>query len=57
MIRCWDADTGKHKIGFTGHTGYVLSVAFSPDGKMLASGSADGTVLLWDVSTFQSQTD
>ncbi len=30
---------------------YVWSVAFSLDGKTLASGSLDGTILLWDVSS------
>lgn len=34
-----------------GHTDYVSSVTFSPDGKMLASGSYDGTIRLWDAST------
>ena len=33
------------------HTGYLNSVAFSPDGITLASGSGDGTVKLWNAST------
>ena len=35
----------------SGHTGPVLSVAFSPDSTTLASGSTDGTVKLWDMET------
>ena len=34
-----------------GHTEAVLSVAFSPDGKSLASGSGDTTVRIWDLQT------
>jgi WD40 repeat protein len=39
---------------FKGHTGAVLAVMFSPDGATIASGSSDGTVKLWDVTTRQS---
>ncbi len=37
----------------SGHTGTVTSVAFSPDGSLLASGSWDQTIKLWEVATGQ----
>ena len=42
-------DIGSHISTLKGHQNWVCSVAFSPDGSQLASGSADCTVRLWDV--------
>jgi WD40 repeat protein len=47
-VKLWDAQTGQETITLRGNTGSVESVAFSPDGKRLASGSVNGTVKIWD---------
>jgi WD40 repeat protein len=50
-VKLWDLGSGNDLMTLTGHTGGVRSVAFSPDGKRLVSGSHDGTVKSWDVAT------
>lgn len=45
------AQEPKLRSTLTGHTMSVSSVAWSPDGKTLASGSSDETIKLWDVRT------
>ena len=43
--------SGSKQREFIGHTGDVLSVAVSPDGRWLVSGSSDQTIRLWNVGT------
>jgi WD40 repeat protein len=49
IVRLWDVDTGRlHEL--EGHTGGATSVAFSPDGKILATGAHDGSLILWNAA-------
>jgi WD40 repeat protein len=52
-VKLWDAATGKELLTLNGHTGWVMGVAFSPDGKRLASTSLDGTVRIWSLTPGQ----
>lgn len=48
QIKLWDAAERKELGELAGHTNKVFAAAFSPDGKTLATGSADQTVRLWN---------
>ena len=48
-LRLWDVNTGEIIRVLDGHSDDVTSVAFSADGRTLASASRDGALLLWEI--------
>jgi WD40 repeat protein len=49
-VKLWDANTGQELLTLVGHTDWLAGLAFSPDGKRLASTSLDGTVRIWSLT-------
>lgn len=53
-LKVWDVATRRLIHRLSGHTGYCVSLDFSRDGKFLASGSRDGTAIVWSTSTWKA---
>lgn len=51
-IYLWDISSGQNVAIFLGHTIEVNSLVFSSDSTVLASGSYDGTIVLWDMTPY-----
>jgi WD40 repeat protein len=51
----WDLETGQLVQRLLGPNSEMLNIAFSPDGRWLAAGTNDGTLILWDAATGEAR--
>lgn len=51
--RIWEFPSGRFIAALKGHVGGMTQVAYSPDGKTLATGAYDGRIKLWNIATLQ----
>jgi len=50
LIQMWDVGTGRRLLAITGNAAPELSLAFSPDGTLLAGGGMDGAIFVWNTA-------
>ena len=49
--KLWDLTTSTERLELRGHDGWIWSLSYSPDGRLLTTGSSDQTTRLWDVGS------
>ncbi|KAG1882615.1 WD40-repeat-containing domain protein [Suillus subluteus] len=52
-VKIWNAKTGELVVALKGHTGSVMCLAWTPDGKTLISGSVDSSIRTWSTSNWK----
>jgi RNA polymerase sigma factor (sigma-70 family) len=57
IVHLWEVATGKEIRTYEGHRGDIESLAFSANGRRLASASSDSTVLIWNLVSMLRPTD
>ncbi len=50
-IKLWELETGGELLSLTGHESMINSVSFSPNGRLIVSGSQDKTIRIWDLTS------
>ena len=55
VLWAWSAGSGAGNKLLEGHKAAVVSAAWSKEGKLIVTGDADGTVIIWDAETFKEK--